>query len=1434
MRRGTRAKLSALAGFLVVATGFPLGSPPGVEAQGSPDVVISEVYGGGGNSGATYTHDYIELFNRGTNAVDLTGWSVQYASATGSSWQVTALSGTLQPGQYYLVQQAAGAGGSESLPAPDVTGTTNMAATNGKVALVTTTTALTSSCPTGPPVRDFVGYGTADCFEGSAAAPGLNNTNAATRADEGCQDTDDNAADFSVAVAFRDDHPRNSASALNPCTNGDDPGDPDEPGDGVFALWDFEGATTDPAIDLTGNAAASAGSGLGNESFVAGNPSGTSDTSWSFNNWSQTSEPDATRYFEFKVDTSAYEDISLTFAERRSGTGPTTFVIHYSTDASMFTPIAATLTDELSGTDWRAHDFDFSTLNEHIAGQSAVQFRIYGYGASGSTGTWRIDDVTFIGSELDEPPQAGSPHIVISQVYGGGGNSGALYTHDFIELFNRGSEAQSLTGWSVQYASATGTSWQLTAVSGTLQPGQYYLIQQAQGAGGTAPLPTPDATGSIQMSATNGKVALVASTTALSGTCPTDGIIDFVGFGSTANCYEGSGPTATLNNTTSAIRLEDGCRDTDDNAADFSTASPPTPRNSASALNPCHASISTDPSGTGAADPSTVEAGDSTLLTVTVTPGANPSSTDLAVTGDLTAIGGSAAQAFVDDGTAGDEAVGDNVFSFLATVDVTTSAGPKALPITITDGQDRTANTVINLTVTVTEQCGYPFTPIYDIQGSGNVTPLLGQTVSTEGVVIGAYEGPSPALRGLYIQDPLGDDDPETSDGIFVFNANNVSGAAVGDLVRVNGRATEFQDQTQIDFVNTIVICDTGWEIEPTDVTLPFPQPVDGVDYLERYEGMLVRLPQTLYVTEHFQLGRFGQVTMSSGNRLFQPTNVVLPGPEANAMQEANDLNRIIIDDDLQNQNRDPIVFGRGGNQLTASNTLRGGDTATGIVGVMTYTWAGNAASGNAWRVRPESAMGGGVPDFQPANPRPTQAPQLDGTLRVSAFNLLNYFNTFSGCTGGVGGGSMDCRGADHAAEFERQNAKTIPAILGLDADVLGIIEIENDGYGPESAIAELVDRLNAAAGSGTYAFIDADAATGEVNAMGTDAIKVGFIYQPASVTPVGQTAVLNTVGFVNGGDPAPRNRPTLTQAFMENASGETFIASVHHLKSKGSACSQPDQGDGQANCNQVRVNAVNELLDWLGTDPTGTGDPDILIMGDLNSYAREDPIRALENAGYTNLIPFFHGSKTYSFAFDGQWGNLDHVMATQSLAAQVTGAVEWHINSDEPNVLDYNTNFKTPNHQGILFAADEFRSSDHDPVVVGLSLVQPSGRLTGSGTYAEGSFEINVQYRPDSAQPVGNSTFALAGQSFQSSAYDWLVVDADRATFQGTGLLDGQGGYAFFVSVLDGGNPGVDNDLIRLKVWELGGDVIYDSQPGDHISAMPTAPLTGGNLRVH
>src|SRR5947209_4024012 len=284
-----------------------------------------------------------------------------------------------------------------------------------------------------------------------------------------------------------------------------------------------------------------------------------------------------------------------------------------------------------------------------------------------------------------EPPPPPTT-VKISQVYGGGGNSGSTYTNDFIEIYNQATTPVNLTGWSVQYSSATTSTWTPSPLcssdSCVLQPGHYFLVQESQGTGGTTALPLPDATGTIAMSATNGKVALVANSTALTGACPTGGaIVDLIGYG-TANCSETT-PTATLNNTSAAIRRGNGCVDTDNNVNDFVIIGP-IPRNSTAPPNSCGGDPA-QPLGLGLASPATLDPASNTLLTVQVTPATAPASSNLHVVGDLSSIGGDSAKVFYDDGTHGDQTAGDNVFSFQATVSPQISTGAKYMVATITD-----------------------------------------------------------------------------------------------------------------------------------------------------------------------------------------------------------------------------------------------------------------------------------------------------------------------------------------------------------------------------------------------------------------------------------------------------------------------------------------------------------------------------------------------------------------------------------------------------------------------------------------------------------------------------------------------------------------------------------------------------------------------------
>jgi hypothetical protein len=572
-------------------------------------------------------------------------------------------------------------------------------------------------------------------------------------------------------------------------------------------------------------------------------------------------------------------------------------------------------------------------------------------------------------------------------------------------------------------------------------------------------------------------------------------------------------------------------------------------------------------------------------------------------------------------------------------------------------------------------------TLIHDIQGNGDVSPMNGQTVMVEAIVVGGFQG-SNALSGFYIQEEDADADADsgTSEGIFVYQGAAGTVVSVGDLVEVSGTVSEYFTLTELTNV-TVTVQSSGNSLPgAAQVSLP----VSSINDFERYEGMRVHLAQMLTVTENYDLGRYGEVWLSSGGRLMAPTNIAQPGAMALAQQVANDLNRILLDDGSAVQNPDPVIYPAPG--LAASNTLRSGDTVSGVAGVMHFAF-------NYYRIQPTQ-----TPAFTAANARASAPANIGGSLKVASFNVLNYFNG-----DGQGGGFPTSRGASTAEEFVRQRDKIIAAITAMNTDIIGLMEIENDGYGGNSAIADLVNGLNAAAPPGTsYAFINPG-----VGVIGTDEIAVGIIYRNETVTPVGNAAILDSA--VDSRFIDTKNRPVLAQTFNEIASGGRMTVAVNHFKSKGSACDDvgdPDTGDGQGNCNQTRTSAAQALADWLATDPTVSGDSDFLIIGDLNSYAKEDPVTAIKMAGYADLIDAHIGaSSAYSYIFMGQSGYLDHALAANSLASQVTGITEWHINTDEPRALDYNTEFKSAGQIVSLYNADAYRASDHDPVLIGLNL---------------------------------------------------------------------------------------------------------------------------------
>jgi len=585
-------------------------------------------------------------------------------------------------------------------------------------------------------------------------------------------------------------------------------------------------------------------------------------------------------------------------------------------------------------------------------------------------------------------------------------------------------------------------------------------------------------------------------------------------------------------------------------------------------------------------------------------------------------------------------------------------------------------------------------TLISDIQGSGDTSPLEGQTVTVTGLVTGDFQdGDGDATRnlgGFYLQDAPPDVDFDTSDGVFVFDGDTPAvDVDAGDLVEVQGAVSEYFGETQINLTSVRVV--GAGAVIPTPINLPVSGTTtnsdgDVVADLERFEGMYVEFTDPLTVTGLWTLGRFGSVTLSEGGRLYQFTNGNAPdAADYTAHVEMNARRSIELDDGLRDQNPDDIHYLDAGN--TADYSIRAGDRLSGLVGNLRYSRGSGGSGDEAWRLMPTTD-----PIFESINPRPG-APAVGGAIQVASFNVLNFFSTVDSGSNECGPqADQSCRGADSATELTRQLDKIVTALTMLDADIVGLVELENNA---DESLRAIVDALNTRIGSADYAYLD----TGTIH---TDAIKAGFIYRNTTVSTSGTFALLDRSVDSRFND--ARNRPALAQTFSVDATGAEATIVVNHFKSKGSSCDadgDSNLGDGQGNCNMTRTNAAAALADWVATDPTGSSDTDFLIIGDLNAYTREDPLTTFESAGFTSLLGA--GSNPYSYLFDAQAGALDHAIASSSLAPQVVETMAWHINADEPGLLDYNLEFgRDP---ALFDATIPYRASDHDPIVVGLDL---------------------------------------------------------------------------------------------------------------------------------
>ncbi|HKQ08911.1 MAG TPA: ExeM/NucH family extracellular endonuclease [Blastocatellia bacterium] len=667
-------------------------------------------------------------------------------------------------------------------------------------------------------------------------------------------------------------------------------------------------------------------------------------------------------------------------------------------------------------------------------------------------------------------------------------------------------------------------------------------------------------------------------------------------------------------------------------------------------------------------------------------------------------------------------------------------------------------------------------TKIHDVQGNGAATPIPGATVTVEGVVVANFQG-SDKLQGFFLQeeDADADADPATSEGIFIFCNTCPSAVAEGQRVKVTGTVSEFNNMTEITAgtAGSVVVTNAGnnlAQVTPSPIDLPIVGDINA--FYEAREGMLVTFVDTLTVSEYFELARFGQIELYEGGRPRQFTEASPPSVAGNLAHQDELARRVVILDDDNNAQEaylskpDGMQYvyhprANGGFSVGTQGTdfFRGGDLVNGLTGVLHWSFPGFGA--DTWRIRPTNAY---PVSFTVANPRPATPPAVGGSIKAVSMNLLNYFTTIdttsSNSSGPCGPGhDQDCRGADSVAELNRQRERASIVVCSLNADIYAFMELENTT--PSDTITDLLGAINARCGGAhPYAFVN----TG--GTLGTDAIRVQLIYRTGIVSPVGSPLV--------DLDPI-HNRPPTAQTFdvvdpANPAFGERFTVVANHFKSKGcpGTGADADANDGQGCFNDRRTQQASRLLTWINsTVLPAAGDPDILLLGDFNSYAQENPVTTLESGGFSDMETVFHGANAYSYLFSGELGHLDYAFASSSLLAKITGADAWHINADEVDLFDYNDEVKDAGESTFEEKPDgsalvpprvvfqpgtPYRASDHDPVLVGLfppcdytatPTITPGGPTTfctGDSVVLSSSSADGYQWNLDGS-PIGGAT---------------------------------------------------------------------------------------------
>ncbi|MEF3082475.1 lamin tail domain-containing protein [Luteimonas sp. SMYT11W] len=911
---------------------------------------------------------------------------------------------------------------------------------------------------------------------------------------------------------------------------------------------------------------------------------------------------------------------------------------------------------------------------------------------------------------------AGAAHgeVVISQVYGGGGNSGATYRSDFIELHNNGDLPVDVSGWTVQYASTSGTSWQLTALEGSIAPGAYYLVKQADGTGGTQALPTPDATGTIAMAGANGKVALVEGGGALSGACPTN-VVDFVGYG-TANCFEGAGAAPALTNTTAALRAGEGCTDTNHNAADF-TAVLAAPRNSASVPNIC-------------------SGGGTLYLSITDTSGAEGDSgrTPFFVTVSLNQPAGPDGVRFTYATADGTATVADNDYIARSNT-LTFSEGEREMTLSVEVVGDETVEPDEIFYINLSDVSGAEVAkgqavvtilnddvttlPIHAIQGRGARSPVEGQPVATTGIVTARKN------NGFFIQTPDGEDDgdPATSEGLFVFtNSAPSADVAVGNKVLVQGTVTEYvptADPLQLpltQITNASVVKLSEGHTLPAAIVLTndMPNATGGLEQLEHLEGMRVTAPSFTVVAPTTGNTNEAQATGSSNGRFavvvtgtarpFREPGIQIPDPDPLGSSAPN-IPRWDYNPELIAVNSTTI--GAPTADLAAGCRITGGS----LTGPLDYTF-------RRYTIYPEGAL---TSDCTGAGePRPSMLPGPDH-VTFATYNLQRFFDTVNDANSGP---------TLTPAALERRLSK---ASIGIRAylhtpDVVGVTEVEN-----LPVLTTLANRINAdaiAAGQpdpGYVAYLE--------EGFDVGGIDVGFLVKTASVGSVARIAVgaVEQVGTEevltnpNGSTSVLNDRPPLVLdavAHFTDGRSYPFTAIVVHQRSLSGIEADTAGTNGWATGGQRVRDKRQKQAEYLATLIDGMQKADatrqIVVLGDFNAFEFNDgyvdamgtvtglPSPDGETAvddgavliapSLLNMTLEASAEERYSFVFDYQAQSLDHVLVNQAMVDSplVVGLDVSHarINADFPEVARNDANTPT-------------RLSDHDPTVL-LVRLQP------------------------------------------------------------------------------------------------------------------------------